>query len=166
MHRLGTALPACATWLLLAALAACKASSGPQPQQATFAPGERVASSDALVVELSAARYDLRQISLTVRLTNRGTTPVSIEREGILLAYGGLEFPTALETARTTLPAGGSMELELAFVTEQLMVEAGALELLALRAGDDRWLAPLRLTVPPPAAFVEAAVAREDDEPR
>jgi hypothetical protein len=154
---------ALAPWLV--ALAACSRAAGPQPQAATFAPGERVARSGAVSVELAEARYDLRQVSVTVSLTNHGKAPVSLARDGILLAYGELEFPVqpgdvAPVEVSTTLPPGGTVKLELGFGTEQLMVEAGMLQLLSLRAGDE-WLAPLQLTVPPPAAFVEAAAEAE-----
>jgi hypothetical protein len=108
-------------------------------------------------------------VSVTVSLTNHGQAPVSLDRDGILLAYRELEFPvregdaTPVE-ASTTLPPGGTVKLELGFGTEQMMVEAGVLQLLSLRAGED-WLAPLRVTIPPPAAFVEAAAEpQEDDE--
>lgn len=148
--------------LAVVLVAACSAPAGLQPQQATFAPGQRVATSGAVSLELGQARYDLRRVSVTVSLTNRGKIPVSLEREGILLAYGELEFPVvpsdgAPVAERTTVPPGATVELELGFGTEQLMVEAGTLSLLSLRTADDAWLAPLRLTVPPPAAFVAAA---------
>lgn len=142
-------------------LLACSSAAGPQPQAATFPSGQRVARSGAVSLELHEARYDLRQVAVTVSLTNHGKAPVSLDRAGILLAYRELEFPVregdaAPVQASTTLPPGGTVKLELGFGTEQMMVEAGVLQLLSLRAGED-WLAPLRLTVPPPAAFVEAA---------
>jgi hypothetical protein len=148
---------------------ACNAPAGLQPQQATFAPGQRVATSGEVSLALEKARYDLRRVSVTVSLTNRGKTPVSLEREGILLAYGELEFPVvpsdgAPVAERTTVPPGATVALELGFGTEQLMVEAGTLSLLSLRTADDAWLAPLRLTVPPPAAFV-AATQPSAEEP-
>jgi hypothetical protein len=159
---------ALAPWLLVSLLAACNGAAGPQPQQASFPPGERVAKSGAVSLELHEAHYDLRQVSLTVSLKNRGKAPVSLARDGILLAYGELEFPVRQSDAApvetsTTLPPGGTVKLELGFGTEQLMVEAGTLHLLSLRTGDD-WLAPLHLTVPPPAAFVEAAAQAEEEE--
>jgi hypothetical protein len=172
-RRLGSAASLRATALaprLLAAwlLAACNAASGPQPQQASFPPGERVTKSGAVSLELHEAHYDLRQVSLTVSLTNRSKAPVSLARDGILLAYGELQFPVRQSDAApvetsTTLPPGGTVKLELGFGTEQLMIEAGTLHLLSLRTGDD-WLAPLHLTVPPPAAFVEAAAQAQADE--
>ena len=145
---------------------ACRSSAGPQPQAATFPSGQRVAHSGGVALELAAARYDLREVSVTVRLTNQGKAPVSVGREGILLAYRELEFPVGKASpveASTTVPPGGTVELELGFGTEQMMVEAGTLQLLSLRAGE-AWLAPLALTVPPPAAFVEAAAERENEE--
>lgn len=149
-------------------LAACRSAAGPQPQAATFPSGQRVARSGAVSLELHEARYDLRHVTLTVSLTNHGQAPVSLDRDGILLAYHQLEFPVrqgdaAPVEASTTLTPGGTVKLELGFGTEQMMVEAGVLQLLSLRAGED-WLAPLRVTVPPPAAFVEAAAEPQDDE--
>ena len=157
-----------AAWLLALLVAACSSSSGPKPQSATFPPGERVARSGVVTAELAKAHYDLRRVSVTVSLTNHGQAPVRLDREGILLAYHELEFPVqqgagAPVEASTIVPPGGTVQLELGFGTEQLMVEAGRLQLLSLRAGD-AWLAPLQLTVPPPAAFVEAAAEPNEDE--
>lgn len=168
-----SALPRLATpWALgLAALlvVACRTSAEPLPQAASFPPGERVARSGTVALELTEARYDPRHVSVTVSLTNRGKAPVSLEREGILLAYRDLEFPVAPSEAapvaeRTTLPPGGTVTLELGFGTEQLMVQAATLQLLSLRTADDQWLAPLTLVVPPPAAFVEAAAPEAEAE--
>lgn len=158
----------CLLAVLVSLVGACSQGSGPKPQSATFPPGERVARSGVVSVELAKAHYDLRRVSVTVSLTNHGAAPVSLAREGILLAYHELEFPVqqgdgAPVEASTTVPPGGTVQLELGFGTEQLMVEAGTLQLLSLRAGDD-WLAPLRLTLPPPAAFVEAAAQPAEDE--
>jgi hypothetical protein len=154
--------------LLASLLAACRAT-GPEPQQATFPPGERIARSDSVALELGHARYDLRQVFLTVSLTNRGAAPVSLERDGILLAYGELEFPVLAGDAgpaeRTMLAPGQTVQLELGFGTEQLMVQAASLHVLSLRTDAGGWLAPLRLVVPPPAAFVEAAAQPDDEEP-
>lgn len=152
----------CVLCLAVALGAACRTPAGPQPQAASFPPGERVARSGSVALELTLARYDLRHVAVTVSLTNRGTAPVSVDREGILLAYGGLEFPVAQSEAapvaeRTTVPPGGTVTLELGFGTEQLMVQAGTLQLLSLHAGNGAQLAPLQLVVPPPAAFVQAA---------
>lgn len=149
-------------------LSACSTGTGPKPQSATFPPGERIARSGVVSVELAEAHYDLRRVSVTVSLANHGRAPVRLDREGILLAYHDLEFPVqqsdaAPVEASTTVPPGGTVRLELGFGTEQLMVEAGRLQLLSLRAGDD-WLAPLQLTVPPPAAFVEAASQPEEED--
>jgi hypothetical protein len=158
----------CGSCLLVALLvAACNTPAGPQPQQATFPPGQRVARTGPVALELAEAHYDLRQVSLTVSLTNRGKAPLELERDGILLAYGELEFPlrksdTKPVAERISLPPGATVQLELGFGTEQLMVEAATLHLLSIRAGDD-WLAPLRLTVPPPAAFVEAAQPTDEE---
>jgi hypothetical protein len=155
--------------LALLLVAACNTPAGPQPQRATFPPGERIARTGPVALELAEAHYDLRQVSLKVSLTNGGKAPLSIEREGILLAYGKLEFPvlpsdTKLVPERTTLPPGATVQLELGFGTEQLMIEAATLHLLSIRAGEEQWLAPLHLTVPPPAAFVEAAAQPDEGE--
>lgn len=158
-----------ACWLVAALLSACSGNTGPQPQRASFPPGERVARSGAISLALDEAHYDLRQVSLTVSLTNHGPEPVSLERDGILLAYRELEYPVrpseaAPVQATTTVPPGGTVKLELGFGTEQMMVEAGRLQLLAVRTGEDGWLAPLHLTVPPPAAFVEAAAEPQEED--
>jgi hypothetical protein len=151
-------------------VAACRTAAEPPPQAASFPAGERVAHSGAVALELTAARYDARHVSLTVSLTNRGKAPVRLDREGILLAYRDLEFPVLPTEAapvaeRTTLPPGGTVTLELGFGTEQLMVQAATLQLLSLRTGDDQWLAPLTLVVPPPAAFVDLEAEAEESAP-
>ena len=46
--------------LLLAT--ACATSSGPGPQQASFPPGQRVARSGSLSLELAEAHYDLSEV--------------------------------------------------------------------------------------------------------
>jgi hypothetical protein len=147
---------------------ACTSAPVIGPQQASFPARERVARSGPLSLELTQARYDLRQVSLQVSLANHGKTPLHLDREGILLAYGDLEYPLAARVEsplaeRTTLPPGDTVRLELAFVTEQAMVEAATLQLLSISGGDDDWLAPLKLAVPPPAAFVDAAAQAEPE---
>ncbi len=155
--------------LALAALVlgACSNSLGPGPQEASFPPGERVAHSGGLAVELSGARYDLQTVALNVTLTNAGDTPIDVESQGILLAYNALEFPVTSSTTNpfpehTMVEAGGTVELELKFAIEQPLVEAGTLHVLSLKHDGDHWLEPVRLAVPPPAAFVEAAVPQPE----
>ncbi len=147
---------------------ACNATSGPQPQRATFPPGERVARIGTVTLELAEAYYDLRGVSLKVSITNRGEAPLELERDGILLAYNQLEFPVLPSEARrvperTLLAPGATVQLELGFGTDQLMVQAGTLRLLSIHAGNDTWLDPLLLTIPPPAAFVESAAQPEEE---
>lgn len=147
---------------------ACSTASGPQPQRATFPPGERVARVGTVTLELAEAHYDLRQVSLTVTVTNRGEAPLRLERDGILLAYNQLEYPVLPSEAKpvpesTELPPGAAVQLELDFGTEQLMVQAATLRVLSIHASESDWLAPLQLTVPPPAAFVEAAAQPEEE---
>lgn len=140
---------------------ACAGPTGPGPQQVTFPPGERVVEGDGLSLELSGARYDMRQVSVQLTLRNQADAPITIEREGILLAYDALEYPISATAspklqARTVIPAGEQAQLELGFVMEQALVEAGTLNLYSIRRGE-RLVEPLRVIVPPPAAFVEAA---------
>lgn len=144
---------------------ACAGPAGPGPQEATFPPGQRVARAPDLAVELTSARYDLREVSLQAKVTNRGTVPVVLDRQGILLEYRELEFPISELAspelaAETTVAPGEHAELTLGFVTEQALVEAATLHVMSIRRGGNGepvWLEPLRLPVPPPAAFVEAA---------
>lgn len=155
------------TGLLTMLLAgACATPAGPGPQQASFPAGQRVVRSGALALELSEARYDLSEVSVKVSLTNGGDTPLSVERQGVLLAYGDLEFPVAEASApaltdNTTLAPGASTELELRFMIEQPLLEAATLHVMSIHRGEGDWLEPLRLAVPPPMAFVEAAAQPE-----
>lgn len=145
----------------------CGGPTGPGPQEASFAPGQRVAAAQGVALELSAAHYELDQVTLTVKLDNRGDVPLMAERKGMLLEYGELEFPVSDDTTATldetplaetvVVPPGEQVELSLRFVMEQALVQAATLHLLSLRREDDQWLEPLRLAVPPPAAFVDAA---------
>lgn len=164
---------ACGSCLLVSA---CVTSQGPEPQLASFPSGQRTASSGPLALELAQAHYDLRQISLEVSLENRGTVPLHLDREGILLAYGELEYPVSTiptpgttpgappVAERTTLAPGASLQLELSFVTEQPLLEAATLHFLSIHRGDDGWLAPLHVAVPPSAAFVDAASQPDDED--
>lgn len=160
--------PRCPLVLCLVLAAACAGSDALGPQQAEFPAGQRVTRSGALTLELSGARYDLREISVEVSLTNTGDTPLSLDRKGVLLAYEELEFPVAEASAPqltegTALAPGSSTALELRFVLEQPLLGAATLHLMSIRRGDDDWLEPMRLAVPPPAAFVQAA-AKSDAE--
>lgn len=148
----------------------CATAQAPGPQRASFPSGERTTDNGPLALELSRALYDLRQVSLSVTLQNRGAVPLTVDREGILLAYGELEYPVAStdEPAvpeRTTLEPGASIELELSFVTEQPLLEAATLHVASIHREANDWLAPLRLTVPPSSAFVDYASPPEADEP-
>lgn len=148
--------------------AACATSSGPGPQQASFPAGQRVARSGSLSLELSEAHYDLSEVSLRINLVNHGDAPLSLDRKGVLLAYDELEFPVADASAPlliedTALAPGSTTELELRFTIEQPLLEAATLHMMSIRGGPDDWLEPLRLAVPPPIAFVEAAAP--PDEP-
>ena len=141
---------------------ACAGPQGPGPQEASFPPGQRVATSGALQLSLASARYDMQTVQLDVTLRNAGDTPLLVLREGILLAYNELEFPvstpaTSPLAAETTIPAGGEIELAFQFVIEQALIDAGTLHVMSIREGTDGWLQPLQMAVPPPAAFVDAA---------
>ncbi|MEM9452904.1 MAG: hypothetical protein AAGF11_01910 [Myxococcota bacterium] len=154
--------------LACACATSCATSEALGPQQARFPAGQRVTRSGALTLEMSEARYDLRELSVKVSLTNAGDAPLLVERKGVLLAYDELEFPVAEASApelteSTALAPGSSTELELRFVIEQPLLEAATLHLLSIRRDDDQWLDPLRIAVPPPAAFVQAA-AQPDAE--
>lgn len=146
--------------------AGCAGPTGPGTQQATFPAGQRVARSGELALELMEARYDVREVAVRIGVTNGGGDPVVLERQGVLLAYGGLEYPVAKDDGglaeQTTVGSGQTVTMELRFVTEQPMVEAGVLVVAGVQGEGERWVAPLRIAVPPSAAFVDAA--REQDE--
>ena len=119
-------------------------------------------------MELLGARYELDRVELQAKLSNRGTAPLTLDREGILLEYGELEFPlvdteAGALAAQTTVPPGEAVELTLAFVTEQALVEAATLHLLSMQRGPGQWVEPLALPVPPSAAFVDAAQPTSDE---
>jgi len=136
------------------------APSGPGPQGATFPPGQRIARGESVSLELQGARYDQTTLALHVTVRNHGTTPLTLEREGMLLAYGELEYPIstlispALAT-QTVVDPSASVTLELGFVLDQALVRAATLHLHSQRYGEREWAEPLQLAVPPPAAFVD-----------
>ena len=124
-----------------------------QPAAVEHAEGEITETVGALTAELRHTLYQDQGVVLTVELRNASDQPLVVQREGILLAYQGLEFALDLEDAsappeRTELAAGGSKELAIVFVTGTRILEPGKLRLRAVRAGD-RWLEVLSLDVPP-----------------
>lgn len=142
--------------------AACARPSGPGPQEAQFPEGSRTSSNDALDLELTGARYELRLVKVDISLHNPGDTALTLERQGILLEYNELEFPvsdlgTEVLADEIVVDPGATVKLELGFVTEQALVEAATLHVMSIRRGPDAWTEPVTIAVPPPAAFVDAA---------
>ncbi|MEM7153558.1 MAG: hypothetical protein AAF799_12000 [Myxococcota bacterium] len=146
--------------LLLAA--ACTGPAGPGPQEANFPKGSRTSANAALQLELTAARYEMRLVSIEVALHNPGQTALTLERQGILLEYNQLEFPvtdlgTEVLANEIVVDPGATIQLQLGFVTEQALLEAAKLHVMSIRRGPESWAEPLTIAVPPPAAFVDAA---------
>jgi len=146
--------------VMAALLLGCVAPTGPGPQEALFPPGQRVARGDEISVQLVRARYDETQVALQVMVSNHASTALTLEREGMLLAYEELEYPIstlispALAT-QTVVDPSASATLELGFVLDQALVRAATLHLHSLRHGERSWAEPLELVVPPPAAFID-----------
>jgi len=124
-----------------------------QPAVVEHAEGELTETVGALTAELRHTLYRDQGVVLTVQLRNDSDQPLVVQREGILLAYQGLEFALDVEdpaapSEQTELAAGASEELAIVFVTGTRMLEPGKLRLRAVRQGD-KWLEALSLEVPP-----------------
>ncbi|TPV93599.1 MAG: hypothetical protein B7733_19625 [Myxococcales bacterium FL481] len=121
-------------------------------RERTFHPGERQHDRDSTVVELQHAHYGPQTVRLRVRLRNEGATAVQVPRDGILLAYDGLEYP--LDTATATgitdpivLPPGRDHHLVLRFRLARAMTREAKLLLRGMTRNAEA-LTPLRLTIP------------------
>jgi|GEM_PF-2510970 len=134
----------------LAALLALCACAGARDHVIAFDPGQHTARVQDVRVDIVEARYAERQLTVQCTVTNEGSSPVTIERDGILLEDDGLELPPtplAGQPDRLDLAAGDSTLLLLAFPVgghEPRMRRLG-LWVLRSEAGP---LPPLRIDVP------------------
>lgn len=132
----------------------------------SYATNEHVAATPSVRMELVRAAYLPRGVEFEVLVENLGEDALALERQGILLAYHGLEYPLDLVAAdraksrardpvaeedvpeRIELAQGDSRMLLLEFRLGRAMTETGWIVLRGL--SDKRAYAePLWLEVPP-----------------
>jgi hypothetical protein len=139
----------------LALLFALACASG-RIRQREFEPGEHVVRAEGLQLELVTVNYEERHLTLRVAVTNQARQPVTLGREGLLLAYQKLEFPVAdVERMRVpasiAVPPGATVRLVLPFETGTPVLDRCALRLRSItRQGQP--LDVIALPVPAPIA--------------
>lgn len=142
------------------------ASSSAALRERTFATGERRHSWGPTSLELQHAHYGPQVVRVRVLMRNDGDAPVHVRRDGILLAYDGLEYPLAdvtmlaLDEVMALLPHSES-QLELAFRLARPMTREGKLVLRGMTR-DAQSLTPLVLAIP--AVLDEASVPPSRDD--
>jgi hypothetical protein len=117
-----------------------------------FPPGRHVVRQQEVRVELIAATWDQTGLAVFLEIDNRGATPVTVERRGIVLGHQSLEFPVSSATdpplaAQTVVPPHGKTRLRARFDTGARVTEISTLRLRAVRRDDD-WIENLALSVP------------------
>jgi hypothetical protein len=139
MPRTRRRVPAAAAAALIATgVLAC---TGPRIASHQYQPGEMAVSRQQLRLELRAATYDERQLTVLASLGNVGADRIVVEKAGILLAYDDLEFPVADDPqgpalADIELAPGETRDLALRFDTGSRIVADATLMLRAIRRGD------------------------------
>jgi hypothetical protein len=142
---------------LLPILAAAACATPSVGREVGLPPGEVVTGRAQVRLELVSVRWHDRGLVARVRIDNAGAAPLSIERRGILLDYGGLEFPVVDDRQFARVPAllvvaaGARRDLALPFSIGG-RIGAGAVSTLRLRAlrRGAQWIEPLGLEVPSP----------------
>jgi hypothetical protein len=123
-----------------------------RPRDRHFETGEQVVRSEGVLLELLTVEYDDRHVTVHVAVTNRSREPVTVNREGLLLAYQKLEFPVA-EHERLPVPAsidvppGERVDLVLPF--DVPLLDDGVLRLRSLHRGE-RSLDVVSIAIPAP----------------
>lgn len=138
-------------------------TAAPTVTTLTYDPGQNVIRHEAVDVELLIADYGERQLTLRVGLTNHGPRVTTIEREGILLHYGNLEFPVTEDSEHALPPSlrlapGQHRELWLTFDTGSRVTAQATLKLRSVEQ-DGRYTEVIALPL-------EAPVVVPDDDPR
>ncbi len=126
------------------------ACAGNQDHVLSFEQGEHHARVRDLRVDVLEARYAERQLTVECGVVNAGDTPVTIDREGVLLDDDGLEIPPLALTGQPTefvIPGGGSTVVRFSFAVGGLEPRARTLGLWVNRSPDAP-LPPMRIAVP------------------
>ncbi|MBL4685387.1 MAG: hypothetical protein JKY37_12405 [Nannocystaceae bacterium] len=146
-------LSACARGVMLLASVSLGCAAQSQALEVEFPAGTHASVEGILALELTWAEYREQGVALRLTVRNDSTTDVTIAREGILLAYGSLEFPLDLRDLGAPpeailVPAKGAAKLKLAFATGSRVEQTATLRLRAMRQGQ-RWLAAGKVELPP-----------------
>ncbi len=132
--------------LLLLAMAC----AGSREHVLAFDPGEHTARVRDLRIDVVQARYAERQLTVQCAVQNEGDSPVTIDREGVLLDDDGLEIPPAAlagQPGRITVEPGGSSVLVFSFSVGGTLPRTRTLGLwIVEREGGS--LPPIRVNVP------------------
>jgi hypothetical protein len=138
----------------LALLFALQCSTSGRLRERQFEPGEQVVRGDGMQLELVTVEYEERHLTLRVAISNRAKEPVTLGREGLLLAYQKLEFPVA-DVERIPVPAaiavppGETVQLQIPFDTGTPVLDRSVLRLRSIERGG-RPLEVLALPIPAP----------------
>jgi hypothetical protein len=137
---------------MLGALVTSVACHGraPRVQVSDFAPDEHVTRAHGMALVLVRAQDEDAGVVLDFAIDNDAATPITVDRRGILLQVGELEFPVATGSAiaeSTAVPAGGRVALQAYFDTGHRLASTATLHLRGLRSGT-QWLDAARLPVP------------------
>ena len=116
--------PARLTLILCASLAASACASGDTIHERSYPSNEFSTTSPRARVELVRAAYLPRGVEFEVVLTNLEDTALSLDREGILLSYQGLEYP--LDLASDDTPRGSKTPVMRDDVPPRISVAPGA----------------------------------------
>ena len=150
---------------LFAAFASACAERAPRIRDVSFPPGGHVVRHDGVRLELLHAVYDDQGVSLILSIKNGGASPVTIGRDGILLAHEDLEFPIATDPPptigdSTSVPPGGEAQLAARFTFGHRLEEPATLRVRIVRRGSE-WIDGLAVPVPPGFAAVDEGAPPE-----
>ena len=117
-----------------------------------FPPGSHAVTADGVRVELTTAKYDDTGVDVRLLIKNRGSEPVLVRRQGIVLAHEDLEFP-ATGIDETPLPDTTEVRpkdeqtIQAHFELGARLTADAKLRLRGVQRGQT-WLEPIELTIP------------------
>lgn len=140
-----------------AVVAAGACASTPDDTQRSFVAGERVGRFAGGGLELVKATYGPKNLVLVVRVSNGDTSALTIDRDGMLVQYGPLEYPVQRspdDPPTVDVPPGGERQLVLDFAIGQPVGAQGTLLFRAARRGNT-WVRDVEVQIPPPVTSLD-----------